>query len=104
MRLDNADEYRLIGGILSGVISGAAFALAWLTRRSAAKRQQFESLARIVAALEERVRHVPGNEDMHRIYGKLDELAREVAELHGSSMGTQRMVETINRHLLERDK
>jgi hypothetical protein len=104
MSMPSADVFRLVGGILSGLISGAAFALSWLTRRSAAKRTEFNSLARSVWVIEERVRHVPGNEDMRRIYSKLDDLAREVAELHGSSMGTQRMVETINRHLLERDK
>lgn len=104
MAMSGTDLAGFISDIIAGVIAGGAFVVSWVTRRSTTRHQEFEALTRSVVALEERARHIPGGDDMRRIYGKLDELAREVAELHGSSMGTQRMVETINRHLLERDK
>lgn len=100
---------RLAVEVLTGIVSVSALAIAYVTRRNAARRAQLESMQTEIANMGERITraevrqtNLPTHGDVGKIYGRIDALGREIAAIASTSSATERLVGRINQYLMER--
>jgi hypothetical protein len=101
---NHVEWIRLSWDVLWSLGTAAAIALAWWTKRTTAQRKEMDEVRRRIELLQAERKHQISHGDLGKIYGALDALGRELAEMKGASQATQRTVEQMNRYLIEVDK
>lgn len=98
-----------------GIGTLVALVWTWTLRRSAADakslstlendlRQELGHVDARLGRVEERVQHLPTDEDLTSVRNELAKLGSQISQLMGEQRSTTRLVERINQYLVERER
>lgn len=82
----------------------------WVNRNKAASvevrkaEKQRQALANRMDIIEERIEHLPNDNDIERIHERIDVVSNQLSEISGSMKASNRQLELINEHLINRDR
>ncbi|MBB4302337.1 hypothetical protein GGD81_001364 [Rhodobium orientis] len=105
------DEFKTWVGTIGGGLGAVSVVYTWLTSRSAtnaAELQKHSELltetTRRVDAIEGEMRHLPDKDTVHKMELAMAEIRGELGQMSASAQATQRTVQRIEAHLLDKEK
>lgn len=82
----------------------------WINRSKAASAEvrkaekQRAALAGRMDLIEERIQHLPDDRDIERIHERIDDVSNQLSDMAGSMRASNRQLELINEHLINRER